>query len=72
MKFIAIISLIGATICFSMFELGCSFGSIHHYDSVPIPYTITETITCRVARPGSDALVSDGSKIVMVASRCNR
>jgi hypothetical protein len=45
--------------------------SIHHFEMAPVPYTITETVTCHM-RPGPthETLVLNGSKFVQVATRC--
>ncbi len=60
MKFVAL-----AIIVLSF--VGCS---IHHFELAPVPYTITETITCSSRSPSSVQLLQGGSKLIKPATRC--
>ncbi len=48
----------------------CSACSIHHFEMAPVPYTITETITCDMRSPSNNTMLHDGAKVVQPATRC--
>ena len=48
----------------------CSACSIYHFDMAPVPYTITETISCGARSPSNTTMLHDGAKVVQPTIRC--